>query len=149
MHGHLNVKCLLIYVIWTTGSGAVSHRFNIHIPGCGALLSGVWMDMVSPIFTVTLKMKQARSSETPVAYWTDEIQIWRRWLWIVVTRNRGQPRTSGTYLLMKCYRESHNSNDLKWKAEDYTFIFYAWIELTTVGEQKTFTITEHARCNHY
>jgi hypothetical protein len=54
------------------------------------------------------------------------------------------------YLLTKCYKESHNSKDyLKYKAEDYTFIFYAGIEPTTVEEPKTFTITERARCSQH
>jgi len=114
-HGSSFLRCLLVYVIWTTRSGAVSHRFNNHIPGCDATQSGGWMDLVPP----------SNEASTSAADWTDEIQIWRRWLWIIVTRIGGKPRTSGTYLLTNCYASRNLKDYLKWKAEDYTFTFYA------------------------
>ena len=46
--GRSGPRCLLIYVIWTTRSGAVSHRFNTHIPDRDAKHSGGWMDLVPP-----------------------------------------------------------------------------------------------------
>jgi hypothetical protein len=97
------------------------------------------------IFTATLNMMQARSSETSVADW----KIWNPDMETVAVDYRdtqSQKAENERYFLLIAIK-SLTIQKIIWN--DYTFIFYAWIEPKIVGVPKTFTITEQARCSQY